>query len=209
MELLDYLNRHFYTRAQLLAACGIDDARLDALQEQGLVPQPAYRLRLQLACDSFFGTHGEQACLEYYARGCAAWVDTVREPDACAAEHVFARRYRARIEELEDVGLAGANGELRTDAHIAAEWAHFLAGTYGLCTASGLPEDIAAKEAAAVVIRELTGVDCGNTLGERERERLTAAVDLLDRASAPFAPHERERSTRRRLVDDVRRAYRL
>ncbi|MCG7552244.1 DUF6058 family natural product biosynthesis protein [Pseudoalteromonas sp. Of11M-6] len=32
-------------------------------------------------------------------------------------------------------------------------------------------------------------------------------VDLLDEASALFAPHERERSSRKRLIDDVRAKF--
>lgn len=210
MELIDYLNRHFFTRAQLLARCGIDGARLDALQEAGMMPRPSYRLRLQLACDSFFGAHSEEAALDYYAQGYAAWLGSVQGlAGVDEARRVFAARYRARIAELAAAGIAAGADRLASDEHIAAEWSHFQDGTYGLCTASGLPEDIAAKEAAVVVIRALAGTDCTNALAENERCRLKAAVDLLDRASAPFAPHEVARSTRRRLVDDVRRAYRL
>lgn len=40
-----------------------------------------------------------------------------------------------------------------------------------------------------------------------QRRRLAAAVDLLDRVSAPFAPHEVARSSRQRYVDEVRAAW--
>jgi hypothetical protein len=73
---------------------------------------------------------------------------------------------------------------------------------------SGLPEEIAAKEVAIAAIRELDA-DRNRSQTEADRARLRNAVDLLDRASSPFAPHEVARSSRRRYVDDMRAAYGL
>jgi hypothetical protein len=202
MNLIDYLNKHFLSREQLLARTGIDGARLDALQERGMMPRPSYRLRLQLSCDSFFGPHAESHAIDWYAQGYVAWagvLSTLAGPEQ--AWQVFAERYRCRLAQL------AAAEALMLDAHIAAEWRHFLDGTYGLCTRSGLPEDIAAKEAAIVIIRGLTEPGASRDLDEDERQRLAAAVDLLDAASAPFAPHEVARSSRRRYVDAVRAAW--
>ena len=202
MELLDYLNRHFLTREQLLLASGIDGAQLDAWTEAGALPRPSYRIRLDLACDSFFGGHAEQHTVEYHARGAAAWIGALATR-SCEPYALFARRYR---EALAALPLRCHDPKLGAglDAHIAQEWRHFLDGTYGVCTRSGLPEDIAAKELAICVIRELTEGDAPVDLA-----RLSQAVDLLDRAASPFAPHERARSSRRRYVDEVRRRYGL
>lgn len=203
MELIDYLTRHFLTRAQLLAASGITSARLDALIGDGRMPQPSYRLQLGIRCASFFGEHDEQVEAEYYATGTPAWIGmleaTPEDPFA-----VFARRYRNALGALP---LTTSDPKLGAglDAHLQDEWRHFLAGTYGLCTRSGLPEDIAAKELAVCVIRELTAAEDG----QPDLERLRQAVDLLDRASSPFAPHERLRSSRHRLVDMVRLRFGL
>jgi hypothetical protein len=208
MNLIDYLNQSFLTREQLLARCGLDGARLDELQRLGMMPLPSYRLRLELACDSFFGPHRESHALDYYAQGCAAWAGLLAPlEEARQAFDVFAERYRRRLARLAVEGVRPAGDSFADDAHIAAEWRHFLDGTYGLCTRSGLPEDIAEKEAAIAVIRELTGGGSAQGLGDAQRHRLAAAVDLLDRASAPFAPHEVARSSRRRYVDEVRAAW--
>lgn len=202
MDLLDYLNRHFLTRAQLLAASGIDGERLDALSAAGALPRPSYRIRVALECDSFFGSHAEQHALDYYARGYPAWIAAL-EATPLAPFALFARRYRAALAALplrtDDARL---NDGL--DAHLEQEWGHFLDGTYGLCTRSGLPEDIAAKELAICVIRELTEPG-----PPRDLARLAQAVDLLDRAASGFAPHERARSSRRRHVEAVRARYGL
>lgn len=203
MELIDYLNTHFLTRRQLLAASGISTERLDALVDSGTMPQPSYRLQLGIRCASFFGEHDEAHTAEYYAPGYPSWIG-VLEATQEAPFAVFARRYRAALAALPlstDDPKLGAG----LDAHLEDEWGHFLAGTYGLCTRSGLPEDIAAKELAICIIKELT-------LDEHaapDRARLRQAVDLLDRASTPFAPHERLRSSRHRYVDAMRLKYGL
>jgi hypothetical protein len=199
MDLITYLDTHFLTRAQLLDLAALGDAELGQLQRAGAVPRPSYRLALDLACDSFFGLHEEHVAREYYARGTPAWIGAVRAaPDAAFA--CFAQRYRARLAQLE---LRSSAPKLNDglDAHLRDEWQHFLSGTYGLCTRTGLPEQIAEKEAAICVITEL--VEHGDS------PRLRAAVALLVRASSPFAPHERARSSRRRLVEDVRLRYGL
>jgi hypothetical protein len=208
MNLIDYLNQHFLTREQLLAHAGIDDARLGELQDRGMLPRPSYRLRMDIACDSFFGAHAENHAIDWYAHGTVAWaglLGTLDGPDQ--ALQVFAGRYRRRLAQLAAEGLLTDDGALASDAHIGSEWRHFLDGTYGLCTRTGLPEDIAAKEAAIVRIRALTELGARQGLDEEERRKLADAVDLLDRVSAPFAPHERMRSSRRRWVDEVRAAW--
>ncbi len=189
MELLDYLHTHFLTRAQLLAACATDGAHLDAFTAAGTMPAPSYRLKIRIDCASYFGEHEESHALDWYAVGYVDWLRMLLadEPDPYGR---FAARYRAALDALPLRGLVA------TDAHLRSEWRHFLDGTYGLCTRSGLPEDIAAKELAIHVIRALT--DDGRALDAAEDKRLAQARDLLDRASSLFAPHERTRSSRAR-----------
>jgi Family of unknown function (DUF6058) len=192
--LLAYLDNHLLEESRLLAATSFNAATLHALQARRMVPQPAYRLRLAVQCESFFGPHAEETALRYYAIGMPAWIDAVRHLDGEeAAFDLFARRHAARLRELDPA--AGAD--------LAAEWRGFLDGTYGLCTKTGLPEEIAAKEWAAAQVTRLVA-------GKRpDRAALAAAVDLLDAASSPFAPHERARSSRHRLVDAVRERFAL
>jgi hypothetical protein len=195
MELIRYLENSYLDEAALLSASGLAAAELADLQARRLMPQPSYTLRLEIACDSYFGAHAEQAGARYYAHGCVKWAGTVRtmahEEDGF---RLFAGRYLARLEAL---GGAAHTPDLRE------EWRHFLSGTYGLCTRSGLPEDIAAKELGAATIRSLTAHGVADLDGA-QRERLLAAIDLLDLASSPFAPHERARSSRHALIDTLR-----
>jgi hypothetical protein len=190
----------------------VDEARLAALQAAGMMPAASYTLDLAGACDSFFGPHEARERVEYHAKGYVSWLGSLaccETPEQAYA--LFARRYRARVAGLLADGHAPADDKLHAglDAHIGQEWASFSNGIYGLCTRSGLPEDIAAKELAVMVINELTANTTRADLDDEARRRLARAVDLLDAASAPFAPHERARSSRHRLVDGLRAAYRL
>jgi hypothetical protein len=69
-----------------------------------------------------------------------------------------------------------------------------------------LPEDIAAKELAILEINEI--IEKPN-IDEMQLNRLERAVNLLDSVSALFAPHEILKSSRHRLVDEVRRKYKF
>lgn len=201
MELLRYLETHFYTRERLLEASGASEAELAGWQAARMMPGASYRLRLQLDCDSVFGPHEELVHAEYYARRYVEWIAALRTlDDEAAAFALFGARYRKRLEQLAGEMLVPADPAIFGEAHLANEWSHFLEGTYGLCTVSGLPEDIAAKEAAIALIRELQAAPGDH--GERLRD----AVDLLDQASAAFAPHERSRSSRHKYVDALRSA---
>jgi hypothetical protein len=196
MNLITYLNGH------LLEASGIDGALLAGLQQRGMAPAPSYRLRLAIECDSFFGAHSETCEAHYYASGTPSWLaDMAGLPDGAAAYALFAQRYRDRVAALDAVP--------RTEEYLIDEWRHFLEGTYGLCTRDGLPETIADKEVAAANIKGLLDKGGEQVLTAEELLYLRHWVNLLDRASARFAPHEVARSSRRRLVDEVRAAYGL
>ena len=125
-----------------------------------------------------------------------------------AVYSVFVNRYKIAVESFKDQGCFSAHSKVTSgiDEHIKEEWSHFLNGTYGLCTKSGLPEDIAAKELSILVINELSEQ---NELSPEQLKKLSLAVDLLDSASSLFAPHERLKSSRHRLVNEVRRQFQL
>jgi nitrogen-specific signal transduction histidine kinase len=209
LELINYLNSYFLTTQQLLEQAKVSTDQLAHFQRQGVMPQCSYKLNLQLSSDSFFGLHSEQQTIEYYAKGYVSWLAVLQsEPAVDAVFAIFSDRYRHTIEQLKTQGHRTENTKLTSEfaSHLQQEWQHFLAGIYGLCTKTGLPEDIAAKEFAVIQINELTAL---TELSAAQRDRLTAAVDLLDAASSLFAPHERLKSSRHRLVNEVRRTYKL
>ena len=209
MELIEYLSRNFYTQEELLSLTKINEEALKKYQEIGLMPKASYILKLDLTCDSFFGLHTEKHEKKYYAKGYTSWLSFIHTaPDKDNIYDEFSNRYVNTLDALKVAGHTSKNSKLTTGVanHIKEEWVHFINGIYGLCTKTGLPEDIAAKEFAVVEINELLEIE---QLTDKQTEQLTLAVNLLDSASSMFAPHERLRSSRHRLIDQVRRKYKL
>lgn len=207
MELITYLHGYFYTKQQLLEMTQTSEDELEQYQAAGMMPQPSYRITLDITCDSFFGKHQENNEQTYYAKGYATWLHGLRSlSNEKEAFQVFSNHYRDVLDGLKGMGHDTSHPKLSSSLseHLAEEWKHFIDGTYGLCTKSGLAEDIATKELA---ITEITSFLEKTHLTGPEKQQLKRAVDLLDHASALFAPHERDQSSRKRLVDDVRDKY--
>ncbi|MDF4851795.1 DUF6058 family natural product biosynthesis protein [Vibrio parahaemolyticus] len=205
MMLVNYLNENFITLEELAIVTKIDQQDIRAYQTEKLMPLASYKLDVALNCSSFTGTHSENYVMEYYAKGYISWLSTVHTLKS--EERVFeefSNRYSRALSVLKgskcEVATPGLNEIIMED------WEHFLQGTYGLCTQTGLPEDIAAKGFAVEQIKALLERD---VLDSNEIKRLEYFVNLLDNASSPFAPHERLNSSRHRLVNEVRRKYKL
>ncbi|WDE03476.1 hypothetical protein SG34_019035 [Thalassomonas viridans] len=229
--LLNYLNEHFYTRSQLLARANIGGADFDSLLAQGLIPSASYRVKLSLRLDSFFGDKSLQEGTEYYAKGYLGWLKDILALQAqgnekqsgatgvkaevkAAAFSGFCLRYQAQLAKLAAAGFASEHMQDtdKLNELLALQWQHFLKGTYGLCTRSGLPEDIAAKELAIEIIKILVGEGLERAperLAMEEKAQLARAVDLLDSVASEFAPHERKLSSRELYINRVRLKYGL
>jgi hypothetical protein len=213
MELINYLSRYFLTKQELLAATKITEQELNHYQALEVMPKCSYKIQLNVESTSFFGLHSEQQEIEYYAKGYISWIAIIQSlNDTKSIYSLFVTRYKTAIEQLRMQGHYSQSDKINAslDLHIKDEWQHFLDGIYGLCTKSGLPEDIAAKEFSILEINELTAnqeLAESVALTEQQLKQLTRAVNLLDSASALFAPHERLKSSRYRLVDEVRRKY--
>lgn len=209
MDLIKYLNDNFYTRQELLDVSKITELQFSDFQKQSVMPACSYKLKLNLISDSFFGEHTQSDDIEYYAKGYVAWLGSLQVlSNTKDAYSLFSDRYKIKIKQLNNDGFVSKDTKLNQalDLHIQEEWGHFLNGIYGLCTKSGLPEDIASKEVAITLINALIVKD---KLSKDETIELKKAVTLLDNASSFFAPHEREKSSRHRLIDEVRRQYKL
>lgn len=204
MELINYLNENFYTKAQLLEVTQLGDTELSSFQSAKVMPAASYRLTLNTECDSYFGEYRCENTVEYYAKGYAAWIGVLQvQSGVDRVYEIFSDRYQRKLTALREAKFYNTQHQLNKNlsAHLIDEWAYFLDGTYGLCTRSGLPEDIAAKELAIAIINELLD---RKSLAAREMDRLKNAVDLLDSVGSMFAPHERIQSSSHRLITEVR-----
>lgn len=69
--------------------------------------------------------------------------------------------------------------------------------------------DIARKELSILQIKALTQDGTRTELSSGERSALADAVRLLDQVSAPFAPHERVRSSREKWINWIVQRYQI
>ncbi len=131
-------------------------------QDNGMMPKCSYKINLNIKSNSFFGLYNDEQEIEYYAKGYTSWVAIIQTLHSTEAVYsTFANRYKAAIESLKEQGHSSSHAKITSDlnGHIKEEWGHFLNGIYGLCTKSGLPEDIAAKEFSILEINELSALD--------------------------------------------------
>jgi len=207
MQLVKYLNHYFYTLDELLDLSKVDKSHFYSLQQRNLMPKCSYALCTTLRCDSFLSQHNESQEREFYAKGYVAWLSEVSGGITIEdAKTIFKRRYYERLLHQETLGLVSKESKFNTDfdQHIKNEWVYFIDGTYGSCTKTGLPEDIADKELAISLIKPLIKKEI---LNQQEERTMVKSVDLLDKASAMFAPHERSGSSRERYINKARRKF--
>jgi len=208
MDLINYLNKNYYTKQQLLDLAKINESELCAFQANKVMPVHSYKLCLNYSSDSFFGEYQNQNEIEFYAKGYLSWIGMLKvTANFQDIFPIFAQRYSQTISDLKMAGYVSSDAKVNSkiDLHIEDEWGNFLNGIYGLCTKSGLPEDIAGKELAVLQINEILSQEEADI----DRVQLTKAVNLLDKSSSMFAPHERLKSSRHRLIDEVRREFKL
>lgn len=210
MALISYLYGHFYDLPTLVEKSGLSKAAVGRLQTLRIMPQPSYRLLMQSHSDSFFGQHECTEQLAFYPTGSVSWLAKVAElKDEQQAFHIFKTEYLSALSNIATRGcpFSGEHTEA-VSLGVEQQWPHFLEGTYGVCTRSGAVEEIAGKNIAVRVIESLI-IEPPDKMAEETKSRLKAAVSLLDRVAAPFAPHELAKSSRERLVNQVRRGYSL
>ena len=255
--LTNYLNEHFYSRAQLLIRADIDEDTFTRLLELGVMPKCSYRLNVSQTVNSFFGDFTEQKDTEYFPRGYLDWLTfllatkrlatkrlsakvlAVKSPNQSQNESeakelifvAFCQRYKAQLAKLATLGFHLEVSAINADINqlLTQEWGHFIDGTYGLCTQSGSPEDIATKELMISFLKpfleqehqehqeqkqDLTQEANEKSVQQQQlsvavREKLTLAVNLLDKAVSLFAPHERKLSSREHIINQLRSKYNL
>lgn len=209
MELISYLARHFLSLPELLAKARINENTFRALQRRGLQPECSYKLNLGISCDSMFGEHNSMAVVEYYPASNVEWLQFLLAMDESRdAFDSFCRRYCDELKRLGNAGFITDMAAFNQDVarHLREEWRQFLDGSSGLCTRSGQIEEIAAKSLAGAIIQPFMRRD---TLSSKEKLLLKRAVDLLASVSAEYAPHERVRSNRYKLIERVRAKFKL
>ena len=204
MQLSAYLQRYFVDKPTFAILCGITMERLDELLSLDAIPAATYSCDGSSIHSAVFGAIATDESLvgDFFRPECAGW--------AKLADQAMPGRERETVlAELENQLRVGLSAYLN-DAAVIDEWIRefipsFLDGTFGLCLAD--PSKgvcIARKE---FLQDRLTGLTANGSNPAPEGISSGALLQLIDdyaAAAMPFSPAEYARSSRKRLVDDLR-----
>ena len=206
-----YLDQHYCSADGVADRCGIEPAELERLLDDGLVPRPSYTVTPDKIVSAAFGDLPRDGAApgRYFAPSQTAWVARAQQAGQAmkgdfrtAMEAALAEADRAilRLEDAFDDDGTRLSG---LDARLDNMWANFINGVFALCVANADTEAaIARKE---ILQEKLSAVTAdGTRIDGLARGELTQLVDAYAAAAMPFAPAEFPRSSRKRLVDDVR-----
>ena len=208
MSLRQYLQAHFIDKPGMAASAGIPEARLEELIAMGAVPAATYVGTGTAISSAAFGVIGtsERVSGEFFRPEYLRWVRLADQAapgeEKAAVESVLILELRAALVES---GCVDPADKTAIDAKIGEYLPSFFDGTFGLCVADpSTGSGIVRKEASQERLTRLTenGTNPRPT-GMRPVE-LLALMDDYAAAAMPFSPAEYERSSRKRLVDDLR-----
>jgi hypothetical protein len=220
-----YLARYFLNAEQFATDCGIEPDELRDLIRRELISAPSYVVRAGVLHSYVFGAMPAPGAMagEYFHPAMSTWAVAVRYDLSThgiegASERVrrnFADEFAAALRELNSTVYrladafddAGEPLSAGLSARMESAWEHFLRGTFGLCVAN--PESAASIARKEVLQEQLTALTHNGTrtvFSPNELPSLRKLIDAYAAASMPFSPIEYPRSSRKRLVDDLRRS---
>lgn len=206
MSLKSYLQKHFVDKLAFASILGITVERLDQLIAAKAVPEPTYDCEGNTISSAVFGViETEESIYGHYFRPeCSRWVKIA---DQAAPGQERDAVFSVLSCELE-LGLGDYFKEPEIiEKKIQDFLPYFLNGTFGLCIADpSSGTEIARKEVLQHKLTELTENGSNPSPKGIAKSELLQLIDDYAISSMPFSPAEYERSSRKRLVDDLRPA---
>jgi hypothetical protein len=201
-----YLQTHFVDKPTFVSLLGITVERLDQLIAAKAVPQPTYVCDGNTISSAVFGVIETEESIygDYFRPECSRWVK-IAEQAAPGQERDAV--FSVLSHELE-LGLRDYFKEPEIiEKKIEDFLPYFLNGTFGLCIADpSSGTNIARKEVLQHKLTELTENGSNPSPNGVSKSELLQLIDYYAVSSMPFSPAEYERSSRKRLVDDLRSA---
>lgn len=219
-----YLKHYYQTADQLAASCSISSDELATLVSENLIPRPSYTVAEGGGFISqAFGEFQVQGFTpgQYFHPGNATWVAIALEAKAKCEPHQahydlksrFKSNFAAALAELDkttfrlpdsftDAGQVIPEG---LDARTEDAWGSFLKGVFSLCVADPSSErSIARKEILQEALTKLSDNGSKGDFPPEEKHYVLELINQYAQAAMPFSPLEYPRSSRKRLVDDLR-----
>ena len=199
-----YLQKHFVDKPTFASLLGVTVERLDELIAAKAIPEPTYTCDGSSVRSAAFGAIRIEESLsgEYFRPECTRW--------AKIANQAAPRKERdAVLSELTNELKTGLRTYFKdptiVEGKIQNFLPYFLNGTFGLCAADpSTGTGIARKEILQERLTELTENGSNPSPPGVSKSELLRLIDDYAVSAMPFSPAEYARSSRKRLVDDLR-----
>ncbi len=223
-QLQNYFDHYFLSATEVALALDINVAACDELVAHTLFPAPSYVVREQRLHSVVFGEFDAigLADAQYFHRDMLAWMrhalGLLTQLDLTAArdllEHTFEHEFKIALQHLHLTCWAlpdsfDENGQA-IEAGLAARceknWGYFQAGIFGLCVAH--PVSAAAIAEKEILQEKLIAISQNGTRSDYQTKEINALLEVIaqyENAAMPFTPLEYPRSSRYRLVEQLRR----
>jgi hypothetical protein len=204
VSLKSYLKRHFVDKPTFAALLGITVERLDELIAAKAIPEPTYICNGNYVRSAAFGAIETEESIsgEYFRPECTRW--------ARIAERASPGEERAAVlseltSELETCLRTYFDDPATIEGKIKVYLPSFLNGTFGLCVADpSTGAGIVRKEILQEKLSDLTENGSNPSPANIPKSDLLQLIDDYALSTMPFSPAEYARSSRNRLVDDLR-----
>ena len=200
-----YLRKYFVDKVAFASLAGISVHRLDQLIAAQAIPGATYTCVGTSVCSAVFGDTPTNESLtgEYFRPECVRWARIANQaPPGSERSAVLAeltKEFRAALQNF-------CESPEGIDSRIQTYLPYFFNGTSGLCVADpSTGTGIVRKEMLQEKLIALTANGSLSSPAGISKEELLKLIDDYADSAMPFSPAEYERSSRKRLVDDLRR----
>lgn len=219
LEQQDYLNEYFISRIELEQTLGVDNNELTELIRCGVIPSWSYKIEYGILYSHVFKFIQVSNCRddEYFSPYVIDWYyhNLTLFPDYKATENIK-KKLRSQFLDayMEEVN---ANESFKKAFPEIIEnpesfqrrandtWLHHLLGTFGVCVKKpSCIRQIIKKQVAVSVLCKVTNDGERSEYTDNELIELYKWFDAYDKVAMPFSPADYDKSSRKRLVDNVK-----
>lgn len=208
MSLAGYLKKYYVDKSTYAALAGITTQVLDRLIHIGATPQATYVVRGDTISSFVFGETSPICATEgeYFHPGCVRWVKMAVAVSEESARSVVLQALEEELHTGLSEPLIGGYSLSKEaiENKIDAFTVYFLNGTFGLCVSDpSSGAGIARKEMLQEYLAMITDNGRISSPEGISKDSLIRLIEQYADAAMPFSPAEFERSSRKRLVDDL------
>ncbi|RVU33581.1 hypothetical protein EOE67_16320 [Rheinheimera riviphila] len=201
------MQTHFVDKTTFALMVGITLDRLDQLILAKAIPSATYTCDGLSVASAVFGTTpiNESITGEFFRPECVRWVQLAAQaPTGSERAAVLSQLTTELRISLAEHSSSNETIETKIEAYLP----YFFNGTFGLCIADpSTGAGIVKKEMLQEKLIALTAngsIAAPVDASKQQKQQLSTLIDDYADSAMPFSPAEYERSSRKRLVDDLR-----